>query len=222
MTLEELLHGRPARISTRSTNHMWRGFARSGTQTACTSQPPVLRGAPPVSAPAGVPWTHRLRLSFFVFVIRRCNNPPRRGARGEEGGRWGARARERDRLGPRPRSPLRTLDTRIKRGHSRIRDRAGRSAGRGVKRGAAAPGRRRPGPAAARVRRELSRADPARHVEYELGTIKNSLQILTPDYIRRYLDTHKLQQSLQQKHTARVRVPVCGGAYRAGGCGVRC
>ncbi len=149
MTHEELLHGRPARISTRSTNHMWRGFARSGTQTACTSQPPVLRGAPPASAPAGVPWTHRLRLSFFVFVIRRSNNPPRRGARGEEGGRWGARAR--DRLA----RPCERSRTRINRGHTcTIRDRAGRSAGRGVKRGAAAPGRRRPGPAAARVRRE--------------------------------------------------------------------
>ena len=99
MTHEELLHGRPARISTRSTN---------GTpRTTCGA---VLPGTEPNRhVPAnrrfyGARTRERLRrrtvdapirLSFFVFVIRRSNNPPRRGARGEEGGRWGARARDR-------------------------------------------------------------------------------------------------------------------------------
>jgi len=34
---------------------------------------------------------HAIRLSFFVFVIRRSNNPA--AGRAEEGGRWTARAR---------------------------------------------------------------------------------------------------------------------------------
>ena len=95
MTHEELLHGRPARISTRSTN---------GTpRTTCGA---VLPGTEPNRhVPAnrrfyGARTRERLRrrtvdapirLSFFVFVIRRSNNPA--AGRAEEGGRWTARAR---------------------------------------------------------------------------------------------------------------------------------
>ena len=100
MTHEELLNGRPARISTRSTN---------GTpRTTCGA---VLPGTEPNRhVPAnrrfyGARTRERLRrrtvdapirLSFFVFVIRRSNNPA--AGRAEEGGRWTARARPRDRL----------------------------------------------------------------------------------------------------------------------------
>jgi hypothetical protein len=100
MTHEELLNGRPARISTRSTN---------GTpRTTCGA---VLPGTEPNRhVPAnrrfyGARTRERLRrrtvdapirLSFFVFVIRRSNNPA--AGRAEEGGRWTA-------VGTRPPAP---------------------------------------------------------------------------------------------------------------------
>ena len=100
MTHEELLHGRPARISTRSTNHMWRGFARYGTQPACTSQPPVLRARPrerPRRRTVGPGRTDSSYRSRSIFVIRRRSkrntNPAPWGARRDAG-----RTRPRDRL----------------------------------------------------------------------------------------------------------------------------
>ena len=115
MTHEELLHGRPARISTRSTNHMWRGFARYGTQPACTSQPPVLRARPrerPRRRTVGPGRTDSSYRSRSIFVIRRRS---KRNTNGTPP--WGAR-RDAGRTRPRPpRSPLRTLRTRPIRPH---------------------------------------------------------------------------------------------------------
>ena len=92
MTHEELLHGRPARISTRSTNHMWRGFARYGTQPACTSQPPVLRGAPPRERPrrrtVGPGRTDSSYRSRSIFVIRRRSKRNTNPAVGRAERRW--------------------------------------------------------------------------------------------------------------------------------------
>ena len=126
MTHEELLHGRPARISTRSTNGTPRttcGAILPGTEPnrhvpanrrfygARTRERPRRR------VPCGR--TDSSFVSFFVFVIRRSIQP-RRGARG--GGRTLDGTRPRPPARPRPsasRSPLplrlalRTLDRTI-------------------------------------------------------------------------------------------------------------
>ena len=109
MTHEELLNGRPARISTRSTNGTPRTtcgavWPSERNPTGMYQTTAGFTGRAPVSAPAGVPWTHRLGrfvFPFFVFVIGRSttqSQQPRRGARG--GGRtWSwTQPRARDRL----------------------------------------------------------------------------------------------------------------------------
>jgi hypothetical protein len=207
MTHEELLHGRPARISTRSTN---------GTpRTTCGA---VLPGTEPNRhVPAnrrfyGARTRDRLRrrtvdapirLSFFVFVIRRSNNPAA-GRADRGGGRTldGTRPpRDRLRAAPRrpSRSPLRTLDTgyenRIYAAKpARIRAIAPALAGNGRSSStrAAAPPAGAPG---ARAGHGPNRVPLTVNTNYQ--KLATFLTHLTTS--RRYLDTHKLQQSLQQK-----------------------
>jgi hypothetical protein len=184
MTHEELLHGRPARISTRSTN---------GTpRTTCGA---VLPGTEPNRhVPAnrrfyGARTRERLRrrtvdapirLSFFVFVIRRSNNPA--AGRAEEGGRWTARARRATacalRLGgPRARPCERSIpDTKIE--YTRPNRRA---YARSRRRWRAMAGRARPAPPPRRPARRAHVPGTVRIVPFSpsipntIRTIKNSL-----------------------------------------------
>jgi hypothetical protein len=205
MTHEELLHGRPARISTRSTNGTPRttgGAILPGTEPTGMYQPTAgFTGRAPVSAPAGVYRVDApIRLSFFVFVIRRSNNPA--AGRAEEGGRWTARARRATAcasaalaLAP-ANARYRIRNAAKRRAHS-TRDRAGVGGQGPVE---LDPRRRPAGRRAGRTCRARSESCAHRTPTPSIRTIKNSLQILTHlTTSRRYLDTHKLQQSLQQK-----------------------
>lgn len=214
MTHEELLHGRPARISTRSTNGTPRttcGAVLPGTEPnrhvpanrrfyGARTRERLRRRTVTVDAP--------IRLSFFVFVIRRSNNPA--AGRAEEGGRWTARARRATAcasaaLAARP-CPLRTLaeryadtgyENRIYAAKpARIRAIAPALAGNGRSSStrAAAPPAGAPG-ARARARSESTIVRSPRNTNYQ--KLATFLTHLTTS--RRYLDTHKLQQSLQQK-----------------------
>lgn len=158
-------------------------------------------GRAPVSASAGVP-CGRTDSSFVLRIRNSTKQQPRRGARG--GGRTldGTRPpRDRLRLGGPRGSPLRTLAERYRIRKSNIRGQTGAHtrdrAGVGGQWPVELDPRRRP------AGRRAGRTCPGtvrivrspRNTNYQ--KLATFLTHLTTS--RRYLDTHKLQQSLQQK-----------------------